>query len=93
MCLKCGLCCKYLFFECNNLSDDSKILMELRQSYSKFAAYTTVKLFDNVLAVYAPCQLLDLDTNECLDYKNRPSVCRSFNCRKFKYGRLLKKFL
>ena len=59
-CHKCGKCCRWIFIRQNDThSKDIKDLM---------AAKGNKILSNKWIAVYNPCQFLDLKTNKCLKY-------------------------
>jgi len=76
-CNQCAAqCCKYVSFEVDMLDRDY-----IRYLYYQGA--TVIATTDKDASVILPtkCAMLDEATNRCIDYENRPSICRSHTSR------------
>jgi len=68
-CGKCGACCRHW---------DLPVEAEAKE-LAKQITLVPFKGESVMVRVFGRCRYLRKD-NTCLDYKNRPQVCRDFNC-------------
>jgi len=72
LCLKCGRCCKGVYFKTMKLQYGDRIdLFDV--------TYTPKYEGDFVFTSNSPCQQLNSD-NTCKIYEDRPKVCINFQC-------------
>lgn len=79
-CKKCGKCCRYMI-----LHFGEKASKDFMQWISLHEKTKVLKFNDGSTSVRFDLKCIFLRHNECMNYKNRPKVCREYNCRDFSF--------
>ena len=93
-CLQCGSCCKQIVIETDDETNNISVGMCLRPKEVKlFKAYKETEIVPYIglqrenwtktkiimwQMITEPCPLLDKKTNLCLNYENRPVICKCY---------------
>lgn len=76
-CNSCGSCCKNI-----SLKHGKKVITTFEQFeelQKKFLVYRMFKIMDNTeRGLVFQCVFLDDEAGKCIDYKNRPPICRNY---------------
>lgn len=73
-CGQCGgKCCKFLTFPLNAKNDS-----DVQKYYALRGHVMRSKRLGKILVLHVPCENLS-ETGKCMNYDNRPDVCRNMN--------------